>query len=373
MKPTKCEICGAPEPTHRIHVIPKALYTGDRPEENLIFVCANCNAQMGRGLIRAFEFEQVLGDLLKRSGLYSEVITEPHLRRSDTALRQPDIYAKSADGKHRILIECKSLTTISEGRLRDVLTQIQGYRSASDPGEFVLAIAARLMPDQKALVRASGVEPWDLDEIASRFRAQIKDIHHPVLRRLLRAVSQLDQSAAPLSPEAALLSELRALPPGKLNWLTYQKLVSRILERLFCPPLSSPIIERFDETRVNRRDIILPNYAEHGFWAFVRGRYCADFIVVDAKNYAEPVGKHEALQMLNYLKDHGTGLLGIIVSRVGCDSGCETTIREHWMLHGKLVAVLTDVHLELMLRTKEAKGPPEEVLRQWIEDFRLAS
>jgi hypothetical protein len=85
------------------------------------------------------------------------------------------------------------------------------------------------------------------------------------------------------------------------------------------PPLSTPIVELSDESGTNRRDIILPNYAERGFWSFVRERYCADFIVVDAKNHADCVGKTEALQVLNYLKAHGAGLLGLIVSRAGGD------------------------------------------------------
>ena len=86
--------------------------------------------------------------------------------------------------------------------------------------------------------------------------------------------------------------------------------------------MSTPIIELSDDVGTNRRDIVLPNYADQGFWAFVRGRYCADFIIVDAKNHSSPVGKEEVLQVLNYLKRHGAGLLGIVVSRFGPDASC---------------------------------------------------
>ena len=56
----------------------------------------------------------------------------------------------------------------------------------------------------------------------------------------------------------------------------------------------------------------------------------------------------------------------------GADASCLHTIREHWANEGKLIVVLSDDHIERMLGAKEAGGPPKDVLRQWIEDFRLA-
>jgi hypothetical protein len=221
------------------------------------------------------------------------------------------------------------------------------------------------------MVFSEGIDAWDLDAIADRFRAVLDGVTHPVLRPLLLAVAALREGEWQ-SAEARLLHELRVVEPGRGAWSTYQKLVGRILERLFCPPLTSPIVNIADHTDVNRRDIILPNYAENGFWSFVRERYAADFIVVDAKNYSTEVGKPEALQVLNYLKRHGAGQLGLIVTRRGADIGCLETIREQWAHSDKMLIVLSDEHVERMLRTKEAGGPPEDVIRQWIEEFRLS-
>jgi hypothetical protein len=97
--------------------------------------------------------------------------------------------------------------------------------------------------------------------------------------------------------------------------MTYQKLVGRTLEYLFCPPLKTPISELGDRPAVNRRDLILPNYAPDGFWKFMRDNYQADYIVVDAKNYRGEVKKKDALQVANYLKPHGAGLFGLIITR----------------------------------------------------------
>ena len=137
--------------------------------------------------------------------------------------------------------------------------------------------------------------------------------------------------------------------------------------------LNKPISELSDKPKVNRRDFILPNYAESGFWAFLRAKYQADYIVVDAKNYSKRVGKSEILQIANYLKPHGAGLFGLICSRHGGDeSGCEHTLREQWLVHQKLILVLNDEDLSAMLRVKSEGRGAEEILATKIEAFRLS-
>jgi HNH endonuclease len=372
MKPDRCAVCGATVPLHSVHVIPRSK-GGKTGPENLIYLCPNCHEQMDRGVLREFEFVSVLADLMRRSGAYSEVLLEPDVSALGAGERlRPDILAKTTEGTKRVLIECKSAPTVAGARLVEAIAQLNRYQETIRADETVLALPARLTQQQKASAEAAGAQVSCRDEIATRFSAHLNNVTHPILRPLLLGAAALKQPTAVPSFEAELLEELRKLPPGPTGWIAYQKLIARIFERLFCPPLSAPITELSDEAGANRRDIVLPNYADRGFWAFVRGRYCADFIVVDAKNHSSAVGKTEALQVLNYLKRHGAGLLGIIVSRLGPDASCLHTMREQWSTDGKLVIVLGDDHVERMLRTKEAGGPPEDVLRQWIEDFRLA-
>lgn len=105
----------------------------------------------------------------------------------------------------------------------------------------------------------------------------------------------------------------------------------------------------------------------------MRERYSADYIVVDAKNYSKKVGKKDVLQVANYLKEFGAGLFGIIITRHGGDmAGCESTLREQWVLNRKLILVLNDEDLIAMLRAKADNLEPETVLIQRIEQFRLS-
>lgn len=371
-KPDRCPVCGASGPMTKAHIVPRSMQNSRTPN-NLIYLCGNCHMQMDRGILREFEFVRVLVDLMRVSGAYKDIFLEPDISdtHSHTRLR-PDIVARTSDGSRKLLIECKSGMTVAQNRLDEAMAQLSRYQQIVNADNVILALPARLTSEQRNKVEGAGFEAWDLDAIASRFHVYIETVTHPVLRPLLLAVATLAEDTAAPSAEALLLAELHSLPSGRADWVAYQKLVSRILERLFCPPLSSPIIELSDEASVNRRDIILPNYAESGFWTFVRGRYCADFIVADAKNHSGEIGKSEALQVLNYLKRHGAGLLGLIVSRHGADESCLHTIREHWVQDGKLIVILSDEHIERMLLAKESGGPPEDVIRQWIEDFRLS-
>src|SRR6185369_711862 len=89
----------------------------------------------------------------------------------------------------------------------------------------------------------------------------------------------------------AFKAALDALPPGRDKWQEYQRLVGDVLEFLCCPPLESPRYEFSDDEERNRRDLIFENPLGSGFWAQVRHDYTALYIVADAKNYADPVGR----------------------------------------------------------------------------------
>ncbi len=102
-----------------------------------------------------------------------------------------------------------------------------------------------------------------------------------------------------------------------------------------------------------------------------RGRYGADYVVVDPKNYKGKVKKPQVLQIANYLKPHGTGTFAIISLRNGPDRGVNVTCREQWSVYGKLVLVITDEDLKAMLLAHGSGGRPDEVLGRAIQDFRL--
>jgi hypothetical protein len=217
-------------------------------------------------------------------------------------------------------------------------------------------------------VRRSGISVWDADFIALEFVDQIRRTPHSYFTPLFLALRPVNEQRI----ESALLERLRACDPGKNQWPDYQKLVGQIVQHLFCPPLDSPISESGDGIAVNRRDWIFPNYADSGFWHFMRQMYRADYIVVDAKNYTRPITKSQVLQIANYLKPHGAGMFAMIVTRSGADRSAALTIKEQWAVHQKLIIVLKDEHLEGMLLAASSGGEAHKVLGQAIQEFRLS-
>lgn len=322
---------------------------------------------LGGDQVRHFEFQDYLIQLLTLNENFRNITMNFPLGRESRL--QADISAeeKVNDRWQHIIIECKSTTTFTLGRLNDIIVQLKQYQSHSPTSKLILAFPGRLSAQASQTLKNVNIEIWDLSYLSNKFVAEIPKVRHPILQSLLSGV----RLSLTKSPEEKLIDKLDLCKPGKSEWVSYQNLVGSILEQLFCPPLSNIHKEHTDAYAINRRDFIIPNYVEGGFWAFLRSQYSADYIVVDAKNYAGKVKKEQVLQIANYIKSHGTGLFGLIVCRNGGDRSCALTLREVWSIERKLIIVLTDYDLKEMLTTQSYGGKPETIIRQRIEDFRL--
>lgn len=360
----KCPVCGAENVPLEIHHIIPITRGGTRTPEKLTVLCANCHRSMHRSGFSEIEFSHYLYQLLQTSSIFTDILIDalvsPYLRA--------DIIAKSVQNRKSILIECKNAAFLTGNRLKVVIAQIYRYRQESKFDSYVLAFPGRISEEGQKLVRDSGIEVWDADYISNTFRKEIEKSTHPYFRNLFLSLAPIES----LPIQHQLLEKLKACQPGKKYWSDYQKLVGHILEHLFCPPLQSPISESADKFSINRRDWIFPNYSDTGFWHFLRQTYKADYIVVDAKNYKNPISKNQVLQIANYLKPHGAGLFAIIATRSGVDRGAELTIREQWIVHDKMILVINDTDLEAMLLASSSGGESYKVLGQVIENFRLS-
>ncbi|NMP25169.1 hypothetical protein HIJ39_23030 [Sulfobacillus sp. DSM 109850] len=265
-----------------------------------------------------------------------------------------------------LTIEIKTHTTYIASFIRGLTQQLSRLSKINPQNRIVLALPGVLPPPYVRLL-PSNVWLWDLPTIANLFSQQIHLVNHRGLREAL-AQAALNR----ITVEDQLLAKLGACALGKQSWAQYQNVVGEIFEFLFCPPLGPVYKEYRDSAGINRRDLIIANYAEEGFWAFVRQRYDADYVIVEAKNYKSPVGKSSVLQVGNYLKKYGAGLFGLVVSRRGADRSALLTAQHLWVADSKLVMFLDDRDLEAMLLVRKNNGIPHEVVRQKIQEFRLA-
>jgi len=268
--------------------------------------------------------------------------------------------------------------TTNEERLDQVVQQLTEFRFAyrshhdeSVPVRAVLAITGELTRSYSEFLGKHGIELWDRDKLLSMLRRTSSETAVR-LQKILEGEYRSHREPEDRVRATELTDRLSLLDCGKANWSLYQRFCVEVLEQLFSPPLERAIYESSNESKVNKRDIILPNYSTDDFWLFMRSEYAADYVVVDAKNSCFPIGKASVLQVTNYMSERGTGLFGIIMCRKGDKRSSQVTRREQWILHRKLVIVLTDDDVRQALTNVEQGIGADIVLRQKIEDFRLA-
>lgn len=317
--------------------------------------------------LREIELLQLLKRVLPSLIGQGEVLPEVKLGRE----MRPDFVVRR-DNTPDAIIELKGLTPSTRRRLDEVGDQLgryglayrQRYPNRPEP-ELVLAVGGTLSTENIKYLRERGVSRViSGPEIRA---ATLSNNDHSIPTEIHSGLDPADRAAI-----EELHARLQHLAPGKQNWSLYQTTCRDLLAYLLAPPLNYPISESSNESGVNRRDMIFPNYALEGFWSYMRETYAAHFIVADAKNYTGKVKKKDVLQLANYLSPHGTGKFGFIVTRDSADNGAEVTRREQWFMHGKMIVLLNDADLGQMVAMKLAARDSAEHIRQKVEDFRLA-
>ena len=81
-----------------------------------------------------------------------------------------------------------------------------------------------------------------------------------------------------------LIEALSVMPSGRPSYPDYERVCCEILEYLFCPDLGQPDPQSYTVNRSQRRDVVMDNHVEQGFWARIRERYQADYLVAEMKN-----------------------------------------------------------------------------------------
>lgn len=311
------------------------------------------------------ELVHFIAQLLQKSESFRELKIEAALSNSGY---RADLIINRKKNKtwEKLLIEVKSIPTFTEIRLRDIIEQLKAYKKYVNDATLVFLFPGILSEKDNAFINNNGIEVWDINYIGQTFAKEIADTPHSLFQALYTTTKHI-------ASNHKLIIDLKAIPAGnkKNDASKYEKHIEKVLDYLFKSDLSSPLIQNADYFRINRRDFILRNEAETGFWANIRNRYSADFVLVEAKNYTKKVTKKEVLQTSHYLKAHGVGLFGIIVSRNGGNVGCYLTCREIWAMDNKLIIVLNDDDIINMIMSKSTSDTPHEIINQKIEEFRL--
>lgn len=159
----------------------------------------------------------------------------------------------------------------------------------------------------------------------------------------LRGVPGSDQALPELT---AYLEELRAVEPGRGHAKRYERLMIRILNRLFSPQLRDPHSQVVSVDGREIIDITFMNAATAGFWSDVKQRYGNALVVFELKNMAD-LGNEEYQQLSSRLSDI-KGMFGVLVARRSDHLDLQRAYRR---LHQerKVILTLTDEDITKML------------------------
>ena len=363
----KCSICGRKLTDENMcidHIFPRGLGGSDNLD-NLRLLCRECNCRYVNPAFSSQEFEEYIYEIIRKNEDFRNVRLEKSVNRDNSI----NIFAERRleEKWEKLAIKVNYSTSFTIARVKLLVSRLKVIQQSVMDAKCVFLFPGKLTEEANMLLIQNGIEIWDGEYLASKFKREIDQIFHPIFSSLFNVRYYYYPKK-----ERIFIDKLHECKPGRENWSKYQSLIGEALTFLFCPPLLRPISEKTDANRANRRDFIFPNYCDKGFWAYLRSRYSADYIVVDAKNYQKNITKREILQIANYLKEHGTGLFGIIITRNGVSESAIYTLKEVWAIDKKMIIILQDNDIEQMMLEKLANREPENIVRQKIEDFRLS-
>ncbi|HEX4383782.1 MAG TPA: restriction endonuclease, partial [Myxococcales bacterium] len=228
------------------------------------------------------DFEQLVAEILSDEN--QALVSRPPGR--DSAFADFVVHREP-----KLFVETKRMRQVPSSILFQAIgLREQVRQKIGQDADLWLIISGELTTGASALARQHGLSVIDGRNIVRRLTSKTRG---SLVRALLTQGTTPGQDQTIVeSKSASLLEALDQIKPGKGDWALYQRFVGDLVDYLFRPPLGELVLESSDESGRNRRDIVVENGVEGGFWALVRLDYRAHYIVIDAKNHKEGPTKH---------------------------------------------------------------------------------
>lgn len=156
-------------------------------------------------------------------------------------------------------------------------------------------------------------------------------------------------------------------PSGRDFFDEYEKLGTEIWEYVFDGKLGKAKMQRTTRDRVQRRDSLFLNLRTSPFFQRVFDRFDADFLIVDFKNYADPVTSDEVEDVGNYANT-AVGKFVVALTRQGGGSAAMSA-QVRRLRDGVAVITVSDAQMLEMVARKERGENPEDVLSDLLDEL----
>ena len=198
----------------------------------------------------------------------------------------------------RVILEVSSSAVITPADAREMLRRLSAIpdEGGYSRTEYLLLTSGDVTRGARELLHDSGV--------VIRSRRSFRDLCSDFWTTL--APEYEDPGLTDRAEK--LIEALGQVLPGRANYPDYERVCWQILEYPFCPELGGPEPQSYTVNRSQRRDVVMDNHVEQGFWARIRERYQADYLVAEMKNNTGTVSNSSVWQLAAYMKEKGVGL-----------------------------------------------------------------
>ena len=164
---------------------------------------------------------------------------------------------------------------------------------------------------------------------------------------------------------AALLRQrLEKCPKGKEGWSEYEDIGTEIFKYLFADEFRhfKYDVQSTTEDGIARRDLIVHNTYKNSpcFWEQMKEDFQTKVIVVDFKNYTNPLNADEFYNVSKYFNGK-VGHFAIIFSRNGLDASALKK-QSKMLVENELILCLTDADVRDLIDSKERNQTPSDIL-----------
>jgi hypothetical protein len=212
------------------------------------------------------------------------------------------------------------------------------------------------------------VRVWDrtiLNQLVNKYLPILEKYFAPYPRAVQALTEQFNQVSAKRYDE--FNSRLAQCPSGREHFRTYETIGTELWQYIFEGKLGGPRVQHTTSDGVQRRDCLFPNLRRSYFFQRVFDRFHADFVIVDFKNYGDPINSGPIEEARTYA-NKALGNFVVVVSRKGGGSlALDTQIR---LLRDDIVVLtLSDAQMLEMVSRKELGEEPEDLLTDLLDEL----
>lgn len=263
----------------------------------------------------------------------------------------------------RVFLEIKSQPVIDHRVASIVLEKFSRLQESEEQLE------AKYLLIYTGAITAGARQVLDGSNVIARSLRSLEDLGTDFWRTLRPDYEE----PGPVGRAQQLIEALDDVPLGARYSVDYEAACESILEFLFSPDLGSPKAQVFNSTRSYRRDLIMKNGAETGFWTRMRERYQADYLIAEFKNVKSSVGNTSIWQLAGYMKEKGVGFFGMLIARNGVSRGtANPAILDQWIHANKMIVPISNEDLKRMIDMRDSGSDPTDYVDDLIDRIRCS-